>query len=57
LKDEHGMAFDQITRRELACAIHSGDRLVRLDAGAYHLLWEKHFSTVLRPCCGTSTTG
>ena len=38
------MAFDQLTRRSLPADIQSGDRLVWLDAGAYHIPWENRFS-------------
>lgn len=38
------MAFDQLARRPLPRALRPGDRLVWLDAGAYHLPWETHFS-------------
>ena len=38
------MAFDQIARRPLPADLQPGDRLVWLDAGAYHLPWETHFS-------------
>ena len=38
------MAFDQLTRRELPRSIRVGDRLVWLEAGAYHVPWETRFS-------------
>jgi diaminopimelate decarboxylase len=38
------MAFDQLTRRPLPRALRAGDRLVWLEAGAYHLPWETRFS-------------
>jgi diaminopimelate decarboxylase len=38
------MAFDQLTRRALPTSIQSGDHLIWLDAGAYHLSWETRFS-------------
>jgi diaminopimelate decarboxylase len=38
------MAFDQLTRRELPRCLRPGDRLVWLEAGAYHIPWETRFS-------------
>jgi diaminopimelate decarboxylase len=38
------MAFDQLARRPLPRTIRPGDRLLWLDAGAYHLSWETRFS-------------
>ena len=38
------MAFDQLARRPMSRQIRAGDRLVWLDAGAYHLPWETRFS-------------
>ena len=38
------MVFDQLTRRRLPRSIRIGDRLLWLDAGAYHLPWETRFS-------------
>lgn len=38
------MAFDRLTRRSLPASIEIGDRLVWMDAGAYHLPWETRFS-------------
>lgn len=38
------MAFDQLARRTLPRNLKSGDHLVWLDAGAYHLPWETRFS-------------
>ena len=38
------MAFDQLTRRPLPRSLRPGDRLVWLDAGAYHIPWETRFS-------------
>ncbi|MEQ2007206.1 MAG: hypothetical protein ABMA26_10430 [Limisphaerales bacterium] len=38
------MAFDQLTRRELPRSVRTGDRLVWLEAGAYHVPWETRFS-------------
>lgn len=38
------MAFDQLARRPLPRSLRPGDRLVWLDAGAYHLAWETRFS-------------
>ena len=38
------MAFDQLARRPLPRSLRPGDRLVWLDAGAYHLAWETCFS-------------
>lgn len=38
------MAFDQLARRPLPRNLHAGDHLLWLDAGAYHLPWETHFS-------------
>ncbi len=38
------MAFDQLTRRPLSRRLRRGDRLVWLEAGAYHVPWETRFS-------------
>ena len=38
------MAFDQLTRRKLPRSIRAGDRLVWMEAGAYHIPWETRFS-------------
>ena len=38
------MAFDRLARRSFPTSIRQGDALVWLDAGAYHLSWENHFS-------------
>lgn len=38
------MAFDQLTRRPLSPRLGPGDRLVWLEAGAYHIPWETRFS-------------
>jgi hypothetical protein len=38
------MAFDQLTRRPLPRSLRAGDRLVWLEAGAYHTQWETAFS-------------
>jgi diaminopimelate decarboxylase len=38
------MAFDQLTRIPLPRSLRAGDRLVWLDAGAYHIPWETRFS-------------
>ena len=38
------MAFDQLARRPLPAALCVGDKLLWLDAGAYHLPWETRFS-------------
>lgn len=38
------MAFDQLALRPLPRAIRPGDRLVWLEAGAYHIPWETRFS-------------
>jgi len=38
------MAFDQLVRGPLPKALRVGDRLLWLDAGAYHLPWETAFS-------------
>ena len=38
------MAFDQLTRQPLPRALRTGDRLVWMDAGAYHIPWETRFS-------------
>ena len=38
------MAFDQLTRRPLSRRIRPGDRLVWMEAGAYHIPWETRFS-------------
>jgi diaminopimelate decarboxylase len=38
------MAYDHLTRRPLAARLRRGDRLVWMDAGAYHSPWETRFS-------------
>jgi diaminopimelate decarboxylase len=38
------MAFDQPTFRQLPRGIRSGDALVWMEAGAYHIPWETRFS-------------
>jgi diaminopimelate decarboxylase len=38
------MAFDQLAVRPLPHAIRTGDYLVWMDAGAYHVPWETRFS-------------
>lgn len=38
------MAFDQLMRRPLSRGLRPGDRLVWLEAGAYHIPWETRFS-------------
>ena len=38
------MAFDQLARLPLPRALRPGDRLIWLDAGAYHIPWETRFS-------------
>jgi diaminopimelate decarboxylase len=38
------MAFDQLVRIPLPRSLKAGDHLLWLDAGAYHLPWETHFS-------------
>ena len=38
------MAFDQLTSGPLPKALRAGDHLMWLEAGAYHLPWETHFS-------------
>jgi diaminopimelate decarboxylase len=38
------MAFDRLACRPLPRSLRPGDRLLWLDAGAYHLPWETHFS-------------
>jgi diaminopimelate decarboxylase len=38
------MAFDQLARAQLPHTLRVGDHLAWLDAGAYHLPWETHFS-------------
>ncbi|HEY6169536.1 MAG TPA: hypothetical protein VI454_15955 [Verrucomicrobiae bacterium] len=38
------MAFDQLARRPLPKGIRPGDHLAWLEAGAYHIPWETHFS-------------
>jgi diaminopimelate decarboxylase len=38
------MAFDQLARIPLPRSLRSGDHLIWLDAGAYHLPWETRFS-------------
>jgi diaminopimelate decarboxylase len=38
------MAFDQLVRRDLPRRLRMGDKLVWLEAGAYHLPWETRFS-------------
>ena len=41
------MAFDCIARKKLPSDIHSGDKVVWFNAGAYHLSWENRFSQPL----------
>jgi diaminopimelate decarboxylase len=43
------MSFDQLARGQFPCALRPGDRLVWMDAGAYHLPWETRFSHPLAP--------
>lgn len=38
------MAFDQLARRPLPRGLRPGDRLIWLEAGAYHTQWETAFS-------------
>jgi diaminopimelate decarboxylase len=38
------MAFDQLARRPLPRSLRTGDHLIWLEAGAYHLPWETRFS-------------
>jgi diaminopimelate decarboxylase len=38
------MAFDKLARRPMPVSIRVGDRLLWLEAGAYHLPWETRFS-------------
>jgi diaminopimelate decarboxylase len=38
------MAFDQLARIPLPRSLKTGDHLLWLDAGAYHLPWETRFS-------------
>ncbi len=38
------MAFDQLTRVPLSRHLRTGDHLVWLEAGAYHIPWETRFS-------------
>lgn len=38
------MSFDQLARVPLPRSLRAGDRLVWLDAGAYHIPWETRFS-------------
>ena len=38
------MAFDQLARIPLPRSLQTGDHLIWLDAGAYHLPWETRFS-------------
>lgn len=38
------MAFDQLARCQLPHSLRAGDHLVWMEAGAYHLPWETHFS-------------
>ena len=38
------MAFDKLARRPMSESIRVGDRLLWLEAGAYHLPWETRFS-------------
>jgi len=41
------MAFDCISRRNLASSVSVGDKVVWFNAGAYHLSWENQFSQPL----------
>lgn len=43
------MAFDHLTRRELPEDVGSGDLVVWLNAGAYHIGWETQFSYGFAP--------
>ncbi|MGV3755668.1 MAG: hypothetical protein ACO1QS_09830, partial [Verrucomicrobiota bacterium] len=38
------MAYDKLARRPLPQRIRVGDRLLWLEAGAYHLPWQTRFS-------------
>lgn len=38
------MAYDKLARRPLPASIRVGDRLIWMEAGAYHLAWETRFS-------------
>ncbi len=38
------MAFDQLARLPLPRSLRAGDRIVWMEAGAYHLPWETRFS-------------
>jgi hypothetical protein len=38
------MAFDQLARGEFPVGLRAGDRIVWMEAGAYHLPWETKFS-------------
>ena len=38
------MTFDQLARMPLPRSLRAGDRLIWLDAGAYHVSWETRFS-------------
>ncbi len=38
------MAFDQLARTPLPSSLRAGDRIVWMEAGAYHLPWETRFS-------------
>jgi diaminopimelate decarboxylase len=38
------MAFDRLALRRLPRSLRAGDRLIWLEAGAYHLPWETRFS-------------
>jgi len=53
------MAFDQLARLPLPRGLRAGDRIVWMEAGAYHLPWETRFSHGLAAVLwhdGTSVT-
>jgi diaminopimelate decarboxylase len=43
------MAFDQLARGKFCEGLRAGDRLIWMEAGAYHLSWETRFSHGLAP--------
>jgi diaminopimelate decarboxylase len=43
------MAFDELARCPLPRSVRRGDRLVWMEAGAYHIPWETRFSHGLAP--------
>jgi diaminopimelate decarboxylase len=51
------MAFDQLARIPLPRSLRAGDRLIWLDAGAYHIPWETRFSHGHAAVCWHDASG